>query len=473
MKLPEYPLDKKKEIFSWGPTPMKLFYTDCFESFFIDFPKVYKGFVWPKALIIFKEGRGVWMHEFPELRKDGGKLFLSYMLPIGKRGEARKNWKKSRDELIKEEKEMEKVDLTKISNEELIKIWRDFNNSINKFWVYSIIPELSNYGSSEILQDKLKSIVPQNEMMSVMEILTAPTEVSFYQEEEMDLAETDNLKGHQKKYFWLKNSYANVEVLPIEFFSERKKSISHKIREEVAQILNEAKIKKIKIRDKYKLNEEIMNIADAIDDAIIWQDTRKKDIWIYLHYKDLLLNEFTRRYKYDKKEALYLLSKEIIGLLEGKKIDFDIHERLHASGIFAMPGKIRVLDANAVLEYWERYVDAKTDNNISEFKGIVASKGDGKKIKGIVKIVLDPNRTTQFNEGDILVTTMTTPEYIFVMRRSSAIITDTGGLTSHAAIVSRELKKPCIVGTKVASHVLNNGDLVEVDATSGVVRIIK
>ncbi len=64
----------------------------------------------------------------------------------------------------------------------------------------------------------------------------------------------------------------------------------------------------------------------------------------------------------------------------------------------------------------------------------------------------------------------TSPEYIDAIRRAGAIVTDVGGLTSHAAIVSRELNIPCIVGTKIATTVLKDGDLVEVDATNGVVR---
>lgn len=65
---------------------------------------------------------------------------------------------------------------------------------------------------------------------------------------------------------------------------------------------------------------------------------------------------------------------------------------------------------------------------------------------------------------------MTSPKLMSALIRCGAIVTDEGGLTSHAAIVARELKKPCIVGTKIATDVLRDGDLVEVDADKGVVR---
>ena len=78
-----------------------------------------------------------------------------------------------------------------------------------------------------------------------------------------------------------------------------------------------------------------------------------------------------------------------------------------------------------------------------------------------------------FNDGDILVTGMTRPEFVPLMKRSAAIITDEGGITCHAAIISRELGIPCIIGTKVATQVLKDGDMVEVDADKGIVRILK
>jgi len=70
------------------------------------------------------------------------------------------------------------------------------------------------------------------------------------------------------------------------------------------------------------------------------------------------------------------------------------------------------------------------------------------------------------------VTGMTRPEFVPLMKKASAIVTDEGGITSHAAIVSRELGKPCVIGTQVATQILKNGDFVEVDADAGVVRII-
>ena len=68
---------------------------------------------------------------------------------------------------------------------------------------------------------------------------------------------------------------------------------------------------------------------------------------------------------------------------------------------------------------------------------------------------------------------MTRPEFLPLMSKASAFITDEGGITCHAAIVAREMKKPCIIGTKIGTKALKDGDMIEVDADKGVVKIIK
>ena len=72
-----------------------------------------------------------------------------------------------------------------------------------------------------------------------------------------------------------------------------------------------------------------------------------------------------------------------------------------------------------------------------------------------------------------MVTEMTRPQTMMACYKAKAIITDEGGIVSHAAITARELKKPCVIGTKIATKILKNGDLVEVDGDKGVVRIME
>ncbi len=93
-------------------------------------------------------------------------------------------------------------------------------------------------------------------------------------------------------------------------------------------------------------------------------------------------------------------------------------------------------------------------------------------VTGRVKIIFDPTKAEHFEKGDILVTGMTRPEYVPLMEKAAAIVTDAGGLLCHAAVVAREMKKPTIIGTEKATKVLKENDLVEIDAGKGYVRKI-
>lgn len=106
-----------------------------------------------------------------------------------------------------------------------------------------------------------------------------------------------------------------------------------------------------------------------------------------------------------------------------------------------------------------------------EIKGVPASQGV---VQGRVKIILDFEKDlSKMKKGDILITDETDSAALPLILKAKAIVTDTGGLLCHAAIVSRELKIPCMVGTKIATRVLRDGDLIEVNANKGIVKIIK
>ncbi len=105
-----------------------------------------------------------------------------------------------------------------------------------------------------------------------------------------------------------------------------------------------------------------------------------------------------------------------------------------------------------------------------EIKGGIAFKG---KVQGKVFLLFRREQVKSVPVDAIIVSPMTTPDFLPAMKKAAAFVTDEGGITCHAAIVARELKKPCIIGTKIATKVLKDGDVVEVDADKGIVKIIK
>lgn len=111
----------------------------------------------------------------------------------------------------------------------------------------------------------------------------------------------------------------------------------------------------------------------------------------------------------------------------------------------------------------------KPSKKINQFNGYSASLG---KVVGKVRILMSSKEIESMQKGEILVAPMTTPDYLPALIKAVAFVTDEGGITSHAAIVAREFNKPCIVGTQIATQVLKDGDFVEVDANTGIVKLL-
>lgn len=117
----------------------------------------------------------------------------------------------------------------------------------------------------------------------------------------------------------------------------------------------------------------------------------------------------------------------------------------------------------------ENVFDHAPQRNGNSIKGQSGYKG---KVKGKVVILnsLKLPAIKNFKQGNILVAVSTNPSLLPIIHKAAAIVTDEGGITSHAAIIARELKKPCIIGTNNATKTFKDGDIVEVDATKGVIR---
>jgi phosphohistidine swiveling domain-containing protein len=170
-----------------------------------------------------------------------------------------------------------------------------------------------------------------------------------------------------------------------------------------------------------------------------------------------------------KEPVSVLTREEIEKFLEGTPLPSktELRERIHGVALrFNEKGEGSLFSGKQFTSLMENLLNTSARK---EIKGSIAYKG---KAQGKVRIIHDPHNPGQFNKGDILVTGMTRPEFLQLMEKSAAFITDAGGLLSHAAIVAREMKKPCLIGTEIATKILKDGDMVEVDAEKGFVRIL-
>ena len=172
----------------------------------------------------------------------------------------------------------------------------------------------------------------------------------------------------------------------------------------------------------------------------------------------------------DKRNERVLSDEELVELTEmGKRIQAHYGEPMDTEWAFER-GNLFLLQARPITTLGDDNGVAGEDSSISDknviVKGLGASPGTA---SGKVKIILDIDELDKIKDGDIMVTTMTTPDMVPAMRRASGIITDEGGVTCHASIISRELGIPCVVGTGSATTTLKENVGVTLDGKKGLV----
>jgi phosphohistidine swiveling domain-containing protein len=161
--------------------------------------------------------------------------------------------------------------------------------------------------------------------------------------------------------------------------------------------------------------------------------------------------------------------KEILRYIDTGIIDNELIEKRHSGFAWNLKTNEFYYGKNAD-GYIQKLGIAEEKTNINIVKGSAVNKG---KSKGKVVVALSTKDFDKISDGCILVAHMTTPWYTPYLSKVSAIVTDEGGIGCHASIIARELNKPCIVGTKIATSVFKDGNLVEVDAEKGIIKKIK
>jgi phosphohistidine swiveling domain-containing protein len=310
------------------------------------------------------------------------------------------------------------------------------------------------------------------------DIVSDPYEPSVIQQEYIDLLKVasnfseEMLEKHTKNYEWMAVRFVEDEPYDKEYYRKRIQEIKDP-KQELERINNELAEKKQKFFDlinSLKCSEKDKEIFKAVNKLNLLRNTRdngRRRAYFHAKYLYEKIKEFLGC---DYKILMSYLPKEVNQAIENN-IQLKEPKNVSEYAYFYKGNSFNFLADNKAREWLktEGLVEeekTKTDS----IKGTVASHG---KVTGKVKVIrLNTWREdiAKVNKGDILVSVSTKPDYIVAMEKASAFITDEGGLTAHAAIVAREMKKPCIVGTGNSTKVLNDNDLVEVDAENGVIR---
>jgi phosphoenolpyruvate synthase/pyruvate phosphate dikinase len=399
-------------------------------------------------------------------------------------------WEKRVEKFNKCMKIIDKTDLTKLSNDVLLKLYNEwYQLYLAEYGIAIGLQDAFSMHAEDFLTPHFKEIIEEQgagtHFSEFYTLLMSPTEDSFFTREYRDRLKLlkaknnkllpkkreDLLNKHVEKYHWIHNNYAKDVYLDKEYFIKELKKIEHldpdKENKRLDKHLRETKKEKAALIKRLKLSRESQNLIKITEVFAYMQDERKKYVLIASHYQNLFITELGKRLKLTKEEMEYTYIHELKDLFKQKKIDKKIfRDRKKFVCVISTVDNYDLLQGKEAEELFKTCFEKKQEK-VDMIKGMVASTGYA---KGPVKIIRKTHDIANFQEGDILVASMTRPETVVAMEKAAAIVTDEGGVTCHAAVVSREMGKPCIIATKIATKVFEDGDMVEVDAKKGVVR---
>lgn len=384
--------------------------------------------------------------------------------------------------------------LNNLKDKELLNLFRKYQKLYDTTWAYF---KISQPEYLESAHDKLKFLMKKNlkDVEKKFIILTTPTDLDLIKKEELaayslslrkEVSRNDLLK-HAEKFPWLFwNTYDRQIIID---FLEKKfedlRSIDKNVRIQfIKQIKEKHKkhnLKFDKIINSVKKDKKEIKYLSLVFGKLTVDRLNLKFWWGGAEYLFLpLFDEIASRAKINTEELLMTYKiVDIESLLQEKK---RLNEKLkkNRKKLYAIALENRELKFYESEEAKKRFtkdIKPKKKNDLGKngIKGVSANLGKviGKayivRVEDLKQLIKD---MADFKDGDILITTMTQPTMVSLARKASAIVTNEGGITSHASILAREFGIPCVVGTHTATEKIKTGDTVEVDANNGIIRIL-
>ncbi len=441
----------------------------------------------------FDNGKADWYIEMEDIKK-----VYTAVIEAGKKNPELsasliKKWMPAQEMFYEKCLEIGKTNLSNLDDKQLIKLHDEFVNiTLRKNSSSSIIDGFA-LGTDELIAERIKQIYDNNAIKDrmrsteVFSILTAPVHLSFINYAEVELLKLalkvknnngreELLKQHQENYFWIRNNYVDAKVLDVDYFEKELDavlSLDIDLGQEIMNIEDTPSVNKKKkeaLMKELNLSEDLLFLLKVSEDFTYWQDERKKGTFWSAHYFTLILDEISKRVNIPSDELKYMSPIEVSNIFEDTPDRKTLQERQKNSVLYWDKEGHEALYGEDAEEVKKTILGTTDLSDVDDFRGLTASMG---KAIGKVKVLNTSKEIGKVEEGDIIVAVMTRPDYVPAMKKAAAIVTDEGGVTCHAAIVSRELGIPCIIGTKIATKVLKDGMDVEVNANHSWVRILK
>jgi phosphohistidine swiveling domain-containing protein len=372
--------------------------------------------------------------------------------------------------------EVKKKELDGLSGGELFSLWKQVHSNLPRVVGVAHLIEPISLRAERDLRSELIEIGGSKEKVDKwMEVLTVTSAQSYITKEEKELKKIADLSGekrrqslkrHADKYFWLKTSYGGKKDIGVDFFRNKLSEVAKK---DFSQ--SEMLSKKQDLRENLDLSDEAQWLIDLLDIVTGWQDKRKAITNKSIAHIELLLKEIAERTGTKVATLRFILQSDMADIDSIDDIKSSIPQlKKRQQGLYVLQeNKEEYTAVGKKFELIDDFRREKKSFDAEKLTGVTASSGEATGTVAVCKTIEDINN---FQEGHILIASMTRPEYAPAMKKAAAIVTDEGGITSHAAIVSRELGKPCVIGTDNATRVFDNGDKVRVNANDGVVTLL-
>jgi phosphoenolpyruvate synthase/pyruvate phosphate dikinase len=353
------------------------------------------------------------------------------------------------------------------------------------FFEYDAASVFAWFVAGDQIKQKIDSILKLSK--EDLDILSLPKERTFASQMEQEVLEVavatskdieKEAEKLEKRFYWILFGYDGPTVCDKNYFIEQIQ-MHRKEMSETRKRLAEIKSTENDIRDKREIiikresfTEADERLIDILRRITTWTDERKMlDFQLFYHH-NRVLTSIGSMFGASITQMKYLFTHELRGLKEKhKELLIEADKRIQNDFIVISHGDTLRIASDEEKALFKKVIDAQLKH--TEVKGNVASAGPQKTYRAVARVLLSPAECSKVKGGEIMVATMTTPDYVPAMRNALGFITDEGGVTCHAAIVGREMNKPCIIGTKVATKILKDGDFVEMDVNNGVVRILE
>jgi phosphohistidine swiveling domain-containing protein len=382
------------------------------------------------------------------------------------------------------------------TDRQLVRLYETFHREYLRFYQLAWLPNILE-GVDQIfthhLLTRLEDRLTPHEATQALGLLLSPLVMTTRQQEEQDflkmVADLQQLRGaqrqsalkqrllrHHRKYCWIPFDYDGPAWTIQEVDQRGQEALQ---RTNAKKALQKRQQQRTKLRDDQRILEGKLRLDHASSDLIrfartlLWtKDERKNVLYQSYYHLDFLIREMARRKGWTPVQLKHLLPLEMRkAMLTSRFNEEELNERIAYSVVVYEPRGMRLLASGPARSYVRSHVQSAPHvSQGSELHGECAYPGMA---RGVVRQIRSLADVSKMQKGEILVSTTTNPNLLPAIRKASAIVTDLGGITCHAAIISRELHIPCVIGTQNATRTFRDGETVEVDASSGCVKKLR